>query len=61
MENEKLNKVFIKISYTNKDITIKRENIYVIYLIYMGILIMENKKLSKVFVKISYTNKENKI
>ena len=30
MENEKLNKVFIKISYTNKDITIKMR-IYTLY------------------------------
>ena len=33
MENEKLNKVFIKISYTNKDITIKKK--YIRYIRYI--------------------------
>ena len=59
IKNEKLSKVFVKISYTNKDITIKMR-IYTLYTC-MGILIMENEKLSKAFVKISYTIKENKI
>ena len=37
MENEKLNKVFIKIRYTNKDITIKKEYIRYIPYIYGNI------------------------